>query len=157
ASAVTSLAEVISFGSVRRFDPEPLKPLLAQLFLRATLAVRNACLCDEATAREQMKPAIVQLHDVAHASPELVDAARWNRELDAIAAADNLNAYLSGFVMSLILNRVGEEDLAREVSRRLSLGVPADIGAAWFEGLVQYNRQALFLRMALWRQLDGYL
>jgi hypothetical protein len=157
AGAAQSLAEVISFGSVRDFDPEPLRPLLSQLFLRATLAVRNACLCDETTARDCVKPAIVQLHDVARATPELVDAVRWDRELDVIAGSDHFNAYLSGFVMSLILQRVSEEELAREVSRRLSAGVLADIGAAWFEGLVQYNRQALFLRLALWRQLDGYL
>ncbi len=157
AHAVEELAEVISFGSVRKFDPEPLKPLLSQLFLRATFAVRDACLCDDATAREQMQPAIVKLHEVAGTSPDLVDAVRWNRELDAIAANDALNAYLSGFVMSMILNRVDEEQLAREVSRRLSPGIPPDVGANWFEGLVQYNRQALFLRMALWRQLDSYL
>ncbi len=157
ASAVEALAETITYGSVRKFDPEPLKPLLSQLFLRATHSIRSACTCDEATAREQVAPAIVKLHEVARGTPELVDTARWNRELDGIAANDALNAYLSGFVMSMILNRVDEEQLSREVSRRLSPGIPPDIGANWFEGLVQYNRQALFLRMALWRQLDTYL
>lgn len=157
AQAVAELAEVISYGSVRKFDPEPLKPLLSQLFLRATLAVRDACLCDDATGREKMQPAIVRLNEVAQTMPELVDASRWNRELDAIAANDALNAYLSGFVLSMILNRVDEAQLAREVSRRLSPGIPSDVGANWFEGLVQYNRQALFLRLALWRQLDAYL
>jgi hypothetical protein len=49
--AIDSLAEVIRYGSVRKFDPEPLRPLLAQLFLRATLQLRQACLCDEAAAR----------------------------------------------------------------------------------------------------------
>jgi hypothetical protein len=29
--------------------------------------------------------------------------------------------------------------------------------AGWFEGLVSYNRQALFSRQALWWQLDAYL
>ena len=46
ASASESLAETIRYGSVRRVDPEPLRPLLAQLFLRATLVVRTSCLCD---------------------------------------------------------------------------------------------------------------
>jgi Family of unknown function (DUF5682) len=157
AAAVEQLAEVITYGSVRKFDPEPIKPLLSQLFLRGTFAVRDACLCDNATAREQVQPAILKLHDVARTLPELVDTVRWNRELDGVASSDSMNAYLSGFVMSVILNRIDEAQLAREVSRRLSAGVPADIGAAWFEGLVQYNRQALFMRLALWRQLDAYL
>jgi hypothetical protein len=157
AGAVHSLAEVVRYGSVRKVDPEPLKPLIPQLFLRATMSVRNACLCDDATAREQMKPALLHLHDVARENPELVDVARWNGELDVIAATDSLNAYLSGFVMGLILTRIEEVVLAREVSRRLSPGIAPDVGAAWFEGLMQYNREALFSRMALWRQLDAYV
>jgi hypothetical protein len=88
-----------------------------------------------------------------------VDAERWNRELDAIAASDSLNAYLSGLACALVLEkgRLDEEELAREVSRRLSPGIDAELGAGWFEGLVQYNRMALFSRLALWRQLDRYV
>jgi hypothetical protein len=157
AGAVHSLAEVIRYGSVRRIDPEPLKPLMTQLFLRATLWVCDACLCDEPTAREKVKPAILQLHDVTREHSELVDSNRWNHELDLIARTDSLNAYLSGFVMSLILPRVEEDTLACEVSRRLSPGIPPDVGAAWFEGLVQYNPEALFSRLGLWRQLDAYV
>jgi hypothetical protein len=155
--AVHSLAEVVRYGSVRKVDPEPLKPLLSQLFLRGTFAVRDACLCDDATAREQIKPAILQFNDVARENPELVDAVRWGRELDGIVTNDALNAFLSGFVTSLVLPRLTEEDLSREVGRRLLPGIPPDVGAAWFEGLVQYNREALFARLALWRQLDAYV
>ncbi len=157
AGAAHSLAEVIRYGSVRRIDPEPLKPLMTQFFLRATLSIRDACLCDEPTAREKVKPAILQLHDVTREHSELVDCNRWNHELDLIARTDSLNAYLSGFVMSLILPRVEEDTLACEVSRRLSPGIPPDVGAAWFEGLVQYNPEALFSRLRLWRQLDAYV
>jgi hypothetical protein len=157
AGACENLAEVIRYGSVRKLDPEPLQPLLGQLFLRATLGVRSACLCDEAAAREQIAPAIVRLTDVSREHPNEVDGQRWQVELDAISASDNLNAYVSGFVMSLILPRVEEEQLAREVNRRLSPGIPPDVGANWFEGLVQYNREALFARLALWRQLDAYV
>jgi hypothetical protein len=157
AGAVHSLAEVVRYGDVRKVDPGPLAPLLAQLFLRAALSARDACGCDDATAREKVRPAILSLNDVARENPEGVDAARWNRELDAIAANDGLNAFLSGFVLSLILPRVGEEELSREVGRRLLPGVAAEVGADWFEGLVQYNREALFARLPLWRQLDSYI
>jgi hypothetical protein len=157
AGAADSLAEVIRYGSVRKIDPEPLRPLLAQLFLRGTLSVQDACRCDDSTAREQVRPALVKLQDVARENPELVDAVRWERELDSIASNDTLNPYLSGFVLSLLLPRIDEERLSREMSRRLSPGIAPDIGAAWFEGLVQYNRDALFARLALWRQLDEYV
>lgn len=157
AGAVHSLAEVVRYGNVRKVDPAPLAPLLSQLFLRAALSAKDACSCDDATAREKVRPAILSLNDVARENPDGVDGARWDRELDAIAANDGLNAFLSGFVLSLILPRVGEEELSREVGRRLLPGVAAEVGADWFEGLVQYNREALFARLPLWRQLDSYI
>ena len=47
--------------------------------------------------------------------------------------------------------------LQQEVSRRLSKGVPADLGAGWFEGLAMKNRYALIARLSLWASLDEYL
>jgi hypothetical protein len=158
AGAAESLAETIRYGSVRRVDPEPLRPLLAQLFLRATLLVRQACLCDRAAAKEVQRGILI-LNRVTAEHAEEVDAGRWNHELDGIAAADALNPYLSGLAcaMGMERGRIDEEELAREVSRRLSPGIDAELGAGWFEGLVQYNRMALFSRLALWRQLDAYI
>ena len=62
-------------------------------------------------------------------------------------------------VPAILLERgkADEELLAREVSRRLSPGVPADLGAGWFEGLAGKNRYALIARLSLWRHLDDYL
>ena len=54
-------------------------------------------------------------------------------------------------------NVISTEELAREVSRRLSPGVAADLGAGWFEGLAKRNRYALLTRLALWEQLAGYV
>jgi hypothetical protein len=48
-------------------------------------------------------------------------------------------------------------DLSREVSRRLSPGIPADIGAGWFEGLALRNRAMLLSRLELWKRLDEYI
>ena len=58
---------------------------------------------------------------------------------------------------SLERGLIANEDLAREVSRRLSPGVPADLGAGWFEGLSRRNRYALLARQVLWTQLADYI
>lgn len=189
--AIDSLAEAISYRSVRKFDPEPLRPLLSQLFLRAALLLSQACLGDDGAARgisdaeesargallrRQEKPperaavfrvveeygvrrALRDLNRVASEHPDEVDADRWNHELESLAAADDRNPFLSGLACALLLEkgRMSEDELAREVSRRLSPGSPADLGAGWFEGLVHHNRYALFSRLALWRQLDAYV
>lgn len=49
------------------------------------------------------------------------------------------------------------ERLYLEVQRRLSRGIPAELGAGWFEGLAMKNRYALIARLSLWESLDGYL
>ena len=49
------------------------------------------------------------------------------------------------------------EDLSREVSRRLSKGTPAELGAGWFQGLAARNRYALIARLSLWQSLSDYL
>jgi hypothetical protein len=157
AGAIASLAHVVHYGSVRKFDPDPLKPLLSQLFLRSSFALRDACNCDAAAAREQIEPAIIKLSDVAENLSELVDAVRWNRELDVVVTNDSLNPYLSGFVLGMILRRTSEETLAREVNRRLSRGVPPDLAGAWFEGLLKCNPDDLLSRLSVWRQIDGFV
>jgi hypothetical protein len=158
ARAVDDLAESISYKDVRQFDPAPLRPLLGQLFLRATLLLKHACTCDRNGAKEVEGPMLV-LNRVAGEHPGDVDAPRWHREIGEVAESDTLNPYLSGLACSILLEqgRLPEEELAREVSRRLSPGIEAERGAGWFEGLVKGNRQALFSRMALWRQLDTYI
>ena len=50
-----------------------------------------------------------------------------------------------------------EEELSREVHRRLSKGIPAELGAGWFAGLSKKNRYALIARLDLWRELSAYM
>jgi hypothetical protein len=80
-------------------------------------------------------------------------------ELQKLARADHLNPLLSGYACAILVERnvISNEELAREVSRRLSPGVEADLGAGWFEGLAKRNRYALLTRLALWEQLANYV
>ena len=54
-------------------------------------------------------------------------------------------------------SKMSNEELKTEVSRRLSKGVPAELGAGWFEGLTMRNRYGLIARLSLWESLDGYI
>ena len=76
-----------------------------------------------------------------------------------MADADDRNPLLSGYACATLLERglIANEDLAREVSRRLSPGIPADLGAGWFEGLAKRNRYALLARQPLWEELAAYI
>ena len=143
---------------MRQFDAEPLKPLLEQLFLEGALALVGAANCDLAAAKKVLV-GVDELNKVSLDYTSLIDEPLWIGELQKLAQADHLNPLLSGYACALLVERnlISNDELAREVSRRLSPGIPADLGAGWFEGLAQRNRYALLTRLALWQQLDGYV
>jgi hypothetical protein len=158
AMAAWQLTLVIRYGDVRKFDVTPLIPLVEELFVQGTLALFAASSCDNQAARG-MTVAIDELNRVALEFHDRIDEPMWVTQLQRLADADDRNAVLSGYACAILLERglIPNESLAREVSRRVSPGVPADLGAGWFEGLAQRNRYALLARQPLWEQLADYV
>lgn len=158
AATVHELSVLLKYGSIRRIDTQALVPILQQLFLRGCLLLLDAAGCNDDAAADRLN-AIHAMHAVAGEHYELVDEPLWMSKLKELAARDDRNAKLSGYSFAILLERnaAGEEECAKEVSRRLSPGIPADLGAGWFEGLSLRNRYALLSRGYLWRQLDAYV
>ena len=157
AETASRLSLVVRYGDLRRFDAAPVLPLLKQLYLRACLTLEDACNCD-AKAAPAVTAAIDSLN-LLQLSHDFLEEVPWLELLARVSDRDDLNTRCSGFAMAVLLERglADEALLAREVARRLSPGVPADLGAGWFEGLASKNRYALIARLSLWRHLDGYL
>lgn len=157
AAAAEQLSASVRYGDLRRFDPAPILPLLEQLYLRACLTMADACVCDTAAAAA-VTEAMGRINTL-QLNHDFLDGGRWTALLQDISDRDDLNTRCSGYATSILLERgeMDEELLAREVARRLSPGVPADLGAGWFEGLAARNRYALIARLSLWRQLSDYL
>ena len=158
AHAAGRLGQVVRFGDVRKFDPSPLLPLIDELFTQGSLGLVDAAGCDQAAAQE-LCGSIDELNRVSLDHHDRVDTELWLRQLRRLSDADDRNPLLSGYACGLLLERgvMATDDLAREVSRRLSPGIPADLGAGWFEGLSRRNRPALLARQALWAELAGYV
>ena len=158
AEAAWQLSLVVRYRDVRRFDPEPLLPLIDELFVQGSLALFAAANCDNAAAKP-MLGAIDGLNRVGLELHDRVDEPLWIAQLQRLADADDRNPLLSGNACAILLERglIENDALAREVSRRLSPGVPADLGAGWFEGLALRNRYALLARQTLWEQLADYI
>jgi len=152
------LGTVARYGDVRQFDPAPLLPLISDLFVQGSLVLFSSSNCDNAAAKENVG-AMDALNRVNLEYHELVDEPLWVEALQKLADADDRNPLLSGYACSILLERnlVSNESLAREVSRRLSPGISADLGAGWFEGLAQRNRYALIARQLLWTSLADYV
>jgi hypothetical protein len=158
AGAARELSMIIRYGDIRRVDTAALVPLMQQLFLRGSLLLTDAAACSEAAVPEMLE-AIHDMHAVSQEQPELIDESTWLDSLHQLAGRDDRNARLSGLAFALLLERnlITREECEREVSRRLSPGIPADLGAGWFEGLSMRNRYALLSRTDLWRQLNEYI
>lgn len=157
AGVANSLSVVIQYGSIRQLDSAPLIPILQQIFYRSCLILTSECSCDD-EASKAVAPAIDQLNSVALAH-DFLDSAAWVDALQQTAGRDDLNTKLSGYAMAILLERglISGEILQLEVQRRLSRGVPAELGAGWFEGLAMKNRYSLIARLSLWESLDDYL
>lgn len=158
AAAAFELMQVVRYGDVRRFDTQPLVPLIEALFVQGCLALHEAANCD-ATAAKELLHSIDQMNRVALEFHDRIDESLWNRKLQALSDADDRNPVLSGYACALLLERgsMDNEALVREVSRRLSPGISADLGAGWFEGLAKRNRYGLIARQVLWDTLDRYV
>lgn len=157
AAAAEQLSITVRYGDLRQFDSAPVLPLLRQLYLRSCLTMEEACQCD-AKAAPEVTTAMEKLN-LLQLSHDFLEEERWLGLMETISDRDDLNTRCSGFAMAILLERgkADEELLAREVSRRLSPGVPADLGAGWFEGLAAKNRYALIARLSLWRHLGDYI
>jgi hypothetical protein len=152
------LGQIVRYGDVRKFDPEPLLPLVEELFVEGALALHAAASCDNEMAVKVLV-AVDEMNKVALEHSDRVEESLWIERLRKLSDADDRNPLLSGYACALLLERglISNDDLAREVSRRLSPGVPADLGAGWFEGLSKRNRYALLARQPLWEQLADYV
>lgn len=157
AKTAKELSTVIKYGNIRKFDATPLIPIVEQLFLRACLLLPNSCLCDNHAAIGLIT-SMQELNEISIAH-DFIEKEEWMSVLHEISRRDDLNTKASGYAMAILLERgeVDNETLGLEVQRRLSKGVPADLGATWFEGFSMKNRYALIARMSLWRNLSEYL
>ena len=158
AEGIHNLMTVVRYGTVRGTDPAPLRPILEQLYLRSTLLLFDACTCDAAAARIVLA-GMDRAQELAFLGEDGIDPRLWTDAVRRVAESDNRNAFLSGYATALLIERgeLKDDAIDREVSRRLSPGCEASVGVGWFEGLVQRNRAALFLRPPLWSSLSSYV
>ena len=148
---------MIRYGDIRKLDTKVLIPILEQLFLRVCLILPSESFCDNNAAVELAKSIII-MHTVVE-NHDFLDRERWYSLLLEISKRDDLNTKISGLAMAILLEagKIDNEVLGKEVEKRLSKGVPADLGATWFEGLSMKNHYTLIARLGLWEKLQNYI
>ncbi|MDC7955338.1 DUF5682 family protein [Fusobacterium simiae] len=157
AKTMANLSIMLRYGDIRKLNMDVLIPILEQLFLRVCLILVGESACDNEAATK-LSESIVILHNVVQ-NHDFLDRERWYNILLEIAKRDDLNTKISGLAMAILLEsgKVDNETLGQEVERRLSKGIPAELGATWFEGLSMKNHYTLISRLGLWEKLQNYI
>ena len=157
ALTVSKLSSMISFGDIRKLDRKPLEPIVKRLCIRASLMLADESACDDMAAIT-LSEDIQSIHNVFLVQ-DFLDESFWFDKLMEVAKRDDLNTKISGLSTAILLDagKIDELTLRKEVSRRLSMGMPAELGANWFAGLSIRNHYALIGRLTLWESLSEYL
>ena len=157
ADTVSKLSNMISFGDIRKLDREPLVPIVKRLCIRASLMLVGESACDDIAAATLAED-IQKIHSV-FMMQDFLDESFWLDKLIELSNRDDLNTKISGLATAILLDagKIDEPTLRMEVSRRLSMGMPAELGANWFAGLSMRNHYALIGRLTLWESLSEYL
>lgn len=157
ADTVSKLSNMISFGDIRKLDRKPLEPIVKRLCIRASLMLVGESACDDIAAAT-LADDIQKIHSV-FMMQEFLDESFWFDKLIELSNRDDLNTKISGLATAILLDagKIDEPTLRMEVSRRLSMGMPAELGANWFAGLSMRNHYALIGRLTLWESLSEYL
>ena len=157
ADTVSKLSNMISFGDIRKLDRKPLEPIVKRLCIRASLMLVGESACDDIAAAA-LADDIQKIHSV-FMMQDFLDESFWFDKLIELSNRDDLNTKISGIATAILLDagKIDELTLRMEVSRRLSMGMPAELGANWFAGLSMRNHYALIGRLTLWESLSEYL
>lgn len=157
ADTVSKLSNMISFGDIRKLDREPLIPIVKRLCIRASLMLVGESACDDIAAAT-LADDIQKIHSV-FMMQDFLDESFCFDKLIELSNRDDLNTKISGLATAILLDagKIDEPTLRMEVSRRLSMGMPAELGANWFAGLSMRNHYALIGRLTLWESLSEYL
>ena len=157
ADTVSKLSNMILFGDIRKLDREPLIPIVKRLCIRASLMLVGESACDDIAAASLAED-IQKIHNVFMVQ-DFLDESLWFDKLTELSNRDDLNTKISGLATAILLDagKIDELTLRMEVSRRLSVGMPAELGANWFAGLSMRNHYALIGRLTLWESLSEYM
>ncbi len=157
--ALPPLANVYRYGSVRQTDTQALANVIDSLALRASIGLSLACMSLDEDAARSMQSTVLHAHEALRLREAEEPLQAWHGALRSLALGDAGAALLRGMACRLLLDaqRLDSADVAVQLSRNLSLGVPPLDAAAWLDGFL--NRQALVLLhdQAIWGAVDAWL
>jgi hypothetical protein len=160
ARAARALSGLATYGTSRAhgtFGDAAIKPLLAKVFLRAVLRVRDGATGND-EAVEPAKSAMRILHEVALSQPG-VDREAWIVAARGLMESYAVNAGAAGLATGLLYlaREIDDAELALVVGQRLSNRLEPVEAASFLAGFLEVNATAIVRSRAVVAALDEYL
>lgn len=155
--SIEPLARTVRYGSVRGYDADAVLELLRVVVTRASVGLNAGCQALDDDLADATRTHL----DAAHRGIQLLeDAALAEPWWAALMALDpHVHGSVGGRVDRLLLDagRLGDDESAARMSRRLSVGASVVDSAAWLDGFLTGDAVLLLHDQALLRILDEWV
>lgn len=156
---VEPLARTSRYGDVRGVDTERVRAVLREVVARASVGLRPATASLDDDAAATLVSAVAAAHRGIQllADPQLQRP--WGDALTTVAADDGVHGAVSGRVNRMLLDAgaLDTEEVARRMSRRLSVAAPAPAAAAWLDGFLTGEAILLLHDQPLLSVIDAWV
>ncbi len=159
AEAILPLAEVLRYGSARKFDLQAVTLLLEQIIPRMCLQLPVACIgIDEDVAIDVQRKMLAvnrALGILANADYE----SRWVKTLQMIGDSTASAPLLTGFATRLLFdkNELSAEETGTRMRYHWSRAQAPAEAALWLEGFLHGSGLLLLHHTVLWQTLDTWV
>jgi hypothetical protein len=157
--ALSPLAEILRYGTVRQTDPEMVRGVIDGMAARICVGLPYACAALNDEAAEEMFRRLTAVHAALAVlnDPELVG--EWRAVLARLMDQSSVHGLLQGRCCRLLLDArtLEPEEAARRLSLALSTAASPPQAAAWVEGLLRGSGLVLLHDDTLWAVLDDWV
>jgi len=156
---VPTLAQVLRYGNVRQTDTQMVAGVFDGIVARVCIGLPGACSSLDDDAAEQMFSLIQENHQALQLIQNAEQLQAWQAALQSVADLQNSHGLVVGRATRLLHDRKGlpAEEVARRMSRALSMAVPAAQSAGWIEGFLRGSGLILIHDQALWQVIDQWV
>jgi hypothetical protein len=157
--AVPTLAQVLRYGNVRQTDSEMVAGVFDGIVARVCVGLPPACSSLDDDAAEKMFSLIQDVHHALQLVKNEAHLASWKAALASVSDQDGSHGLVVGRATRLLhdTGAMALEEIARRLSRALSMSVPPGRAAAWVEGFLRGSGLVLIHDPNLWALIDQWV
>jgi hypothetical protein len=157
--ALTPLASVLRYGSVRQTETRLVRQVVDGLITRVAIGLPNACASLNDEAAEEMYPRLVAVNGAVVTLEDEGHSGLWHSTLGRLADQRQLHGLIAGRCCRILFDHglLSAEEVSTKVGLALSHAGEPEQAARWVDGFLRGSGLVLLHNSALWEILDGWV